>query len=169
MLFFLLTPLYVDLCGRLLVLAGETVLGYIKQYESNFFKLEVGQFPAPMVITIEVVPKTGDPDLFVSSRSRNPSEKDFMWRSMGVGADTVTIPPTDPNYPTDLALFVGVHSVSNEDCEFELHATTHRYKDRQKELRWMKVLPPTLHVPQVLAMHSSWCFCLRSRMGCGPF
>ncbi len=124
------------------------VLGEIAQYECAYFKLDPKAFMQDKIekeggawsIVIEVHAIAGDPDLIISCRNKYPSDKDFMWRSMGGGDDKIVITPLDPNYPCNgqghwQALFIAVPCVGAVVCRFHLLASVSKWTDVASERR----------------------------------
>lgn len=50
----------------------------------------------------------GDPDLYVSTTAVRPNASDYMWVARQLYNDSITIPPTDPNYCVDCVYHIGV-------------------------------------------------------------
>jgi hypothetical protein len=81
---------------------------------------------------VEVIPISGDPDIFISLNSI-PDEKQHTWYSAATGADRIMITPIDPDFGAGV-YFIGVFS-PNGDAEYLLSVALEPYVDDERRIR----------------------------------
>ena len=79
-----------------------------RQYAYYYFTLDRRNYD----VTISVTRLTGDPDLYVSTRSARPNTTVYDWKSMKINDDTITISTSDPLYCVNCRYYIGVYAFS---------------------------------------------------------
>ena len=88
---------------------------FVRQFERNYYAFELRERKV-LVLTLE--PQSGDPDVFVSSESKTPSQDVHTWKSAGLGDDVVTIAPDHPRYACPCTYYISVWAA--QDAEYSL-------------------------------------------------
>ncbi len=114
------------------------VTGKVMRYGNKSYKYDGQKLPTgpehknAKQIVVEVIPITGDPDIFISLNSI-PDEKQHTWYSAATGADRIVITPIDPNFGAGV-YFIGVFS-PNGDAEYSLSVFLEPYVDEERRVR----------------------------------
>jgi hypothetical protein len=114
------------------------VTGKVMRYGNKTYKYDGQKLPTgpehknAKQIVVEVIPITGDPDIFISLNSV-PDEKQHTWYSAATGADRIVITPIDPNFGAGV-YFIGVFS-PNGDAEYSLSVFLEPYVDEERRVR----------------------------------
>jgi len=75
-------------------------------------------------VQISVTPTYGDPDLYVNNDGTVPSSSSYRWRSNHFGADSITIPSSDPHAcPSSCTYLICVVAWGTHTTEYSIVAT----------------------------------------------
>lgn len=114
------------------------VTGKVMRYGNKTYKFDGQKLPTgpdhknAKQIVVEVIPISGDPDIFISLNSI-PDEKQHTWYSAATGADRIMITPIDPDFGAGV-YFIGVFS-PNGDAEYLLSVALEPYVDDERRIR----------------------------------
>jgi hypothetical protein len=114
------------------------ITGKVNRYGNKTYKFDGQKLPTgpehknAKQIVVEVIPISGDPDIFISLNSI-PDEKQHTWYSAATGADRIVITPIDPDFGAGV-YFIGVFS-PNGDAEYMLSVALEPFVDDERRLR----------------------------------
>ena len=102
--------------ARLLpLMAGRRISARVHKHSYAFYSIDV---QPGLVLRVKVTTLRGDPDLYVSNRTRFPTHEDHVWRATGVGDDLIKI---DPDHPDAMpgTYYVSVFGLQETDFTLE--------------------------------------------------
>jgi len=77
----------------------------------------------------DLLPVSGDPDLYISSKERNPTQANFSWASQQKGAKKLSLATSDPKFSPG-RYFIGVHGFQS-DAQFSITVSLFEKHDGQ--------------------------------------
>jgi hypothetical protein len=114
------------------------ITGKVMRYGNKTYRFDGQKLPIgpdhknARQIVVEVLPISGDPDIFISLNSI-PDEKQHTWYSAATGADRIVITPIDPGFGAGV-YFIGVFS-PNGDAEYLLSVVLEPFIDDERRIR----------------------------------
>jgi hypothetical protein len=101
------------------LVAGESVRATVQGHGYTYFRIRA-QGPHKD-LTIATTPLSGDPDLYVSTKTEHPTTHEYEWSRAHLGGDTITIAAEDEHACPDCVYNIGVYGYA--DSEFTIVAS----------------------------------------------
>ena len=87
---------------------GVLVNDGVGSEEYSYFA--IGVPPGRQSLRVILTPNSGDPDLFISTSNSRPNFRNFTWRSIQYGTDSLTITTKeDPKACSGCTYYIGVY------------------------------------------------------------
>lgn len=96
---------------------GEAKEGTVNKGEYVYYTIVLPEYINGAYL-IDVKPTSGDPDLYVSSKDRNPTQKSFTWALQQKGEKKLILSSSDPNFAPG-RYFIGIHAFQT-DAKFSI-------------------------------------------------
>jgi len=105
---------------------GVPQSGSLAKGEARYYRFDV--LSSHVDVSISVTRKYGDPDLFVSTSlhgSGRASPDSYMWASMALGEDLITIDSSDPNFCSNCSYLITVFAAANTSYTLSASTSNH--------------------------------------------
>lgn len=99
---------YVTWHSTLALSPGVTVTDHVFMRETDFFSIEVEAASAGyQTLQIILTTLSGDADIYVSTKTKHPSPRNYTWSAVDYGDDVLEISPAEPS-----RYFIGIYGAS---------------------------------------------------------
>eukprot|EP00026_Physarum_polycephalum_P005372 Phypoly_transcript_05404.p1 GENE.Phypoly_transcript_05404~~Phypoly_transcript_05404.p1 ORF type:complete len:647 (-),score=125.54 Phypoly_transcript_05404:29-1945(-) len=107
---------------------GEDKEGSVNKDEYVYYTIILPEYIGGGYV-IELKPSSGDPDLYISTKERNPTQHNFTWASQHKGSKRLVISTQDSKF-TPGRYFIGVHGFQS-DAKFSISVSLNEENDGQ--------------------------------------
>jgi len=85
---------------------GTPVRGWASAKSELFYRVDVPTSSVELVVQVTKI--TGDPDVYISTKTHKPNRREFEWRGLHIGSDAVVIPNANAT-----TYYIGVYGFVN--------------------------------------------------------